>query len=137
MSKAETMGRNAMFKRIDHVEIVTPDLDKTIAFYAEVLGFKLRERRKLEGSAMQELAFLELGDTTIELMGVSSAAPPSTEPWQTGYRMMAVEVEDMDAAVEYLRGKGVELTRGPTATGRSKRAEINDPNGLSIELRQW
>ena len=51
--------------------------------------------------------------------------------------MIAIEVEDMDKAVEYLKAKGVEISSGPVVLGKSKRAEIKDPDGLSIELRQW
>ena len=29
-----------MFKRIDHVEIIPQDLEKTLKFYTEILGFK-------------------------------------------------------------------------------------------------
>jgi glyoxylase I family protein len=43
----------------------------------------------------------------------------------------------MDRAIEYLKGKGVEVSWGPVLLGTSKRAEIRDPDGLSIELRQW
>jgi glyoxylase I family protein len=50
---------------------------------------------------------------------------------------MAIEVDDMDRAVQYLKGKGVEVSWGPVTLGTSKRAEIKDPDGLSIELRQW
>jgi glyoxylase I family protein len=56
---------------------------------------------------------------------------------QPGLRMIALEVEDMDTAVKYLMSKGVEITWGPITLGKSKRAEIKDPDGLSIELRQW
>ena len=31
-----------MFKRIDHVEIVTNQLDQTVQFYTEVLGFRVK-----------------------------------------------------------------------------------------------
>jgi glyoxylase I family protein len=51
--------------------------------------------------------------------------------------MIALEVEDMDTAVKYLTSKAVEITWGPATLGKSKRAEIKDPDGLSIELRQW
>ena len=39
-----------MFKRIDHVEIVTDQPDKTVAFYTDILGFKVRERDRIERS---------------------------------------------------------------------------------------
>jgi glyoxylase I family protein len=50
---------------------------------------------------------------------------------------MAIEVDDMDRAVEYLKSKRIEVSWGPATLGTSKRAEIKDPDGLSIELRQW
>ena len=51
--------------------------------------------------------------------------------------MMAIEVEDMDKAVEYLKSKGVKISTPPVSLGPSKRGEIKDPDGLVIELRQW
>lgn len=126
-----------MFKRIDHVEIVPTNMDKAIAFYTGVLGFKVRSRRKMENPPMLEIAYLDLKDTVIELITAKDTAPLSTAPYQAGYRMMAIEVEDMDRAVEYLKSKGVPLSRPPMLLGKSKRAEIKDPDGISIELRQW
>ena len=40
-----------MFKRIDHVEIVTDQLDRTVQFYTEVLGFTVKARDRIERSA--------------------------------------------------------------------------------------
>jgi catechol 2,3-dioxygenase-like lactoylglutathione lyase family enzyme len=37
-----------MFKRIDHVEIVTDQLDRTVQFYTEVLGFTVKARDRIE-----------------------------------------------------------------------------------------
>lgn len=72
----------------------------------------------------------------IELLKVTNPAA-AHNPWGIGYRMIALAVDDMDRAVEYLRGKGIEVTSGPVTLGKSKRAEIKDPDGLPIELRQW
>lgn len=125
-----------MFKRIDHIEIVPSDLERSIDFYTEILGFKIRQRRKIESPAVEELVFLELNDTVIEFFGVKNPAPASEEQWQVGCRRIALEVEDMDKAAAYLETKGVEVIRGQTTSGPSRRAEIKDPDGLSIELRQ-
>jgi glyoxylase I family protein len=72
----------------------------------------------------------------LELLAIKKSAPPPKGP-QVGFRTMAIEVGDMDRAIEYLKGKGVEVSWGPVTLGTSKRAEIRDPDGLSIELRQW
>ncbi len=86
---------------------------------------------------MKEIAYIELGKTVIELISVEKPNTASRKQWEVGYRAIAIEVEDMDAAVTYLKGKGVVITWGPVATGKSIRAEIQDPDGLPIELRQW
>ena len=86
---------------------------------------------------LQEIVFVTLNDSTIEFLATKDPLPPSSAPWQVGYRMMALEVDDMDKTLAELKTKGVEPSRPPMAIGKSKRAEIKDPNGLSIELRQW
>ena len=126
-----------MFKRIDHVEIIPRDFERSIGFYTGVLGFTVKQRLKVAASPLEEIAYLELGDTLLELMRVPDAACATAEPWSAGYRMMALEVEDMDQAIVYLAGKGVTITWGPVDLGKSKRAEIHDTDGFPIELRQW
>lgn len=86
---------------------------------------------------LEEIDYLTLGDTMIEVLAVKDPALLSTSVWQVGYRMMALEVDDMDKTVADLKSKGIEITRGPVTIGNSKRAEITDPNGIPIELRQW
>jgi glyoxylase I family protein len=125
-----------MFKRIDHVEIVSGNLDRSIRFYTDVMGFAIKERRKPTSPGIEEIAFLTLGDTMLELLALTNAAPRFSGA-QIGFRMMAIEVEDMDRAIDYLKGKGVEISMPPVTIGTSKRAEFKDPDGLSIELRQW
>lgn len=126
-----------MFRRIDHIEITPVDFDRSISFYTDVLGFKGRSRITVDVHPIRDIIFLELGDTTLELLDIEGAADlPSDGPY-VGYRMMAIEVENMDEALAYLEGKGVRASLEPRETGGgSRRAEIKDPDGFSIELRQ-
>lgn len=126
-----------MFKRIDHVEIIPSSMERSIDFYVNVLGFRLRDRHEVDAPPLQEVAYLELGNTVVELLGIGSPARKSQEPWQIGYAAIALEVEDMDKAVEYLRSRGIDTTWGPVDLGHSIRAEIKDPDGLTVELREW
>ena len=41
-----------LFKRIDHVEIVTDQLDRTVQFYTEVLGFTVKAHDRIERSGL-------------------------------------------------------------------------------------
>jgi glyoxylase I family protein len=126
-----------MFKRIDHIEIIPRDFDASIKFYTEVFGFKVKAQMPVASPPLEEIAYLQLGDTVVEMMRVADAKALTHEPWGTGYRLMALEVEDMDKAIDYLAGKGVPVTWGPVTLGPSKRAEVQDIDGLPIELRQW
>jgi len=130
-----------MFKRIDHVEIVTDKPDETVKFYTDILGFTVRERDRIPRPGTDtalNLVYLDLGGTTVELMtweGVPVNPKPQTEHF--GYRMIALEVEDMKEALAYLKNKGIEPVWGPMFGDHYARAEIADPNGYHIELRHW
>ncbi|TNF09494.1 MAG: VOC family protein [Gammaproteobacteria bacterium] len=126
-----------MFKRVDHVEIVPTDAEKTIEFYVNAFGFEIRSRNEVKAPPMKEVNYLALGDTVIEVIAVDNPAEKSEAAWQVGYRAIALEVEDMSEAVNLLKGKGIEVTWGPVDLGNSIRAEIRDPDGLIIELRHW
>lgn len=128
-----------MFKRIDHVEVIPSDFEASLKFYSEVLGFTIKSRMLVPVPPLEEVAYLELGGTVLEFMRVPSAKEyTGSGPWVAGYGKIALEVEDMDKAIEYLTSKGVAVTWGPMNLGLStRRAEIKDPDGFSIELRQW
>jgi catechol 2,3-dioxygenase-like lactoylglutathione lyase family enzyme len=126
-----------MFKRIDHIEIVPSDVERTLDFYQTILGFKLKVRVQVDAPPMKEVIYLKLGDTVIEVISAEKPASKSQEAWQVGYRAIALEVEDMEKAVEYLRERGIEMAREPVDLGTSIRGEIRDPDGLTIELRKW
>ena len=51
--------------------------------------------------------------------------------------MIALEVDDMQQAADYLKQKGIDIVSGPRVRETYARAEICDPNGYHIELRQW
>jgi glyoxylase I family protein len=125
-----------MFKRIDHIELVTADPARAERFYTEVLGFRVRERVSVPGGL--HLIYLELGGTTVELMCYSETkVDPAPTGEHLGYRMMALEVEDMQQALGYLKTKGIEPVWGPITRPAYARAEIRDPDGNHIELRHW
>jgi catechol 2,3-dioxygenase-like lactoylglutathione lyase family enzyme len=130
-----------VFKRIDHVELVTDQPERAVRFYTEVLGFSVRARDRIPASPLGvplELVYLDLGGTTVELLSYPGAAPePAPRGEHLGYRMMALEVDDMQAALEHLKTKGVEAVWGPKTRPTYARAEIRDPDGNHIELRQW
>lgn len=125
-----------MFTRIDHIEICPGDFDRTMAFYQDVLEFRMVSRMPVQAGPLTEIAYLQLGDTVVELLHVEHPTPPPAA-MTVGYHAIALEVESMDAAVAYLHDRGIAVTWGPLDLGDAIRAEITDPDGLTIELREW
>ena len=130
-----------MFKRIDHIELLTAAPDRTVGFYVGVLGFRERERVRIPEtpSGPLDLVYLELGDTTLEVMCYPQAKsiPSRSAEQRLGWQCLALEVADMDGALNTLKEKGVNAAWGPVKRPDYARAEIRDPDGNPIELRQW
>ena len=129
-----------MFKKLDHIGVVTADFERLIDFYTGILGFRVRERFEVEagkGSAqLKEIANLVLEDgAVIELFSVNADVPPDPEynapPFEIGFRLMAIEVEDLEEAVEYLTSKGIEVNRPHKA---NPARWIKDPDGNMLIL---
>jgi catechol 2,3-dioxygenase-like lactoylglutathione lyase family enzyme len=66
-----------LFKRIDHIELLTAAPERAVAFYTGVLGFRERERMRIPQTPKGplDLVYLQLGDTTLEVMCYPEARP--------------------------------------------------------------
>lgn len=131
-----------MFKRIDHIELLTAVPARAVAFYTGVLGFSERSRMRIPQTPFGplDLVYLALGGTTLEVMSYPQAPSPipaRSPEIRLGWQCLALEVDDMDRALELLKAKGVEPAWGPMKRPEYARAEIRDPDGNPIELRQW
>ena len=100
-----------MFKRIDHIELLTAVPDRIVAFYVDALGFRERQRTRIATtpSGPVDLVYLQLGDTTVEVMCYPDAPciPPRAAEVRLGWQCLALEVDDMDTALSMLGDKGV------------------------------
>ncbi len=124
--------------RLLHTMIRVGDLEKSIAFYTEVLGMRLL-RRKDYPEGKFTLAFVGYGDepdhTVIELTynwGVSSYETGN------GFGHLAIEVENAALACTEARKRGARVVReaGPMNAGTTIIAFIEDPDGYMIEFIQ-
>ena len=120
---------------IDHVHAAANDLDTSIAFYTQVLGFRFLRRVAFgPDDARRELAYVGLGNMLLELV------PPVEPPARgTAKRPFALRVEDMPATIADLKAKGVavDVEPRPGFSFGGLTAVIRDPSGLAIELREW
>lgn len=121
-----------------HTMLRVGNLEKSLAFYQDVLGMKLL-RKKDYPEGKFTLAFVGYGDekdhTVIEL----------THNWDTdaydlgtGYGHIAIEVPDAYAACDAVRAKGGKVVReaGPMKHGTTVIAFVEDPDGYKIEFIQ-
>ncbi len=124
--------------RILHTMIRVGDLDRSIAFYTEVLGMSLLRRKDYPGGKFT-LAFVGYGPES------EQAVIELTHNWDTteydlgnGFGHIAIEVEDAYAACDEIKKRGGVVTReaGPMKHGTTVIAFVKDPDGYSIELIQ-
>lgn len=124
--------------RMLHTMLRVGDLDKSIAFYCDILGMQLLRRKDYPGGEFT-LAFVGYGDeqdnTVIELTynwGV--------EKYNLGdaYGHIALGVDDIYGTCDRIKAQGGKVTREPGAMkhGTTVIAFIEDPDGYKIELIQ-
>lgn len=98
---------------IDHVAIAVHDLEASIRFYTDVLGFELKERRRTEGrqTAMVS-AVLKAGAITVVLLqGTSPDSQVSrfVEHFGSGVQHLAIGVSNLPEMAEDLKAAGMEF----------------------------
>jgi lactoylglutathione lyase len=122
--------------RILHTMIRVGDLDKSIAFYTEVLGMHLIRRQDYPDGRFT-LAFVGYGDEANE------AVLELTHNWDTpaydlgnAFGHVALAVPDAAAACAAIRERGGKVVReaGPMKHGKTIIAFVEDPDGYKIEL---
>jgi len=124
--------------RLLHTMLRVGDLERSLAFYTEVLGMRLL-RRKDYPDGRFTLAFVGYGDES------DTAVLELTHNWDTssyeigtGYGHIALGVEDIHATCEAMAAKGGRVVRppGPMKHGSTVIAFVEDPDGYKVELIQ-
>lgn len=124
--------------RLLHTMLRVGNLDRSIAFYTDVLGMRLLRRNDYPDGKFT-LAFVGYQDET------EGAVIELTHNWDTesydlgnGYGHIALEVPDAYAACALIKEKGGKVTReaGPMKHGSTVIAFVEDPDGYKIELIQ-
>ncbi len=119
----------------DHVGIVVSDLEHSKSFY-RTLGFTDGDERVM---ADKTLSFMHLGDLAIELFAYKDTVPAPDLPERVlGFKHLAFETRDIDAACEELRRAGVigEEIAIREMPGGWRLLFFPDPDGIEIELKQ-
>jgi methylmalonyl-CoA/ethylmalonyl-CoA epimerase len=133
---------SALVTAIDHVGIAVADLDATIRWYHDHLGMIVLHEEVNEEQGVRE-AMLSVGDGTTRVQLLAPLRPDSAiarflDRHGPGLQQVAYTVEDVDAAAETLRGRGLrvlyETARRGTAGSRVNFVHPKDAGGVLVEL---
>lgn len=131
-----------MIKTIDHIGIMTNDLQQSVEFYTDVLGFSVSAKIEMDDVGFSVI-FVEKNGSKIELMGYRDEIPKRPEGIEIKLDGSPIPINDhitfsvdnIGATVTELKEKGVEFILEPIQLeGGMKLASFKDPNGMLIEL---
>ncbi len=121
-----------MVKKLLHTRMRVSDMDQTIAFYQEVLGLEVVERKVSPRGS--HLAFLAVPNSE-ELSELCSFPASGPVKVQEDLVHLAFEVDNLDRAIGVLKEKNIPITDGPTQTSTGSRfIFIDAPDGYEVEL---
>jgi len=111
--KNNTRGEDVKMecKKIDHIGIAVNSIEERLKFYEETLGLRLEGVETVEAQKVKT-AFIPCGDSELELLESTSddsAVAKFIEKNGEGIQHLAIQVDDIDRALEELKEKGVRL----------------------------
>ncbi len=140
----------SVVRAVNHIGICVSDLDRSIAFYRDALGFEPAGDLRVEGEPSDTLlglrdvrlnaCYLERDGWRIELLHYESPASPPRAPQRAmndlHFTHLSVSVGDLDESVERIvaAGGSVDADTRIEVGGAPVAVFVRDPDGLPIEL---
>jgi catechol 2,3-dioxygenase-like lactoylglutathione lyase family enzyme len=147
---------------VDHINLVVSNLERSVQFYTDLLGFKEIRRARLEGEWIEAIIGLKdvhanvvyvvapAGEPRLELLCYASpggeSIPAHSRANTIGLRHIAFRVKDIHAAVKRLIQAQVPII-GETVTvpataithdaGQKILCYFLDPDGILLELAEY
>ncbi|MEY2485465.1 MAG: hypothetical protein QOH39_1113 [Verrucomicrobiota bacterium] len=138
----------------DHTGITVSNLERSLAFWRDVLGFELSHRAHHTGNLASDVTGVQGAEISIAVLKgyghkielLEYLAPPDRKrvdlrPCDVGSVHVAFTVDDLDAVISAIAAYGWNpagapqtLTSGPNAGKRV--AYVRDPDGTTIEFMQ-
>ena len=114
------------------VRYFVTDVESSIAFYTQALGFKLDQ------SMAPAFARMSRNDLILWLAGPQSSAarpmPDGSRPCPGGWNRFVVEVEDLQSHVDDLKRAGLRFRNDIVVGPGGKQILLEDPDNNVVEL---
>lgn len=140
-------------QRLSHIGICVSELERSVRFYCDILGFEELSRLQIKGPDPERLlniaggelqaVYLQRDGTRIELLYYPVAGHIHTDTPRPmnrlGFTHLSLRVADLEslvAAIEQGGGTNLAATRIDNAAWGTKAVFVTDPDGLRIELLQ-
>jgi catechol 2,3-dioxygenase-like lactoylglutathione lyase family enzyme len=122
-----------MIKNFAHICFIVSNLEKSIHFYADILGFK-KGFDFIDDKGKRYGIYLFIGGRNfIELF----EGTPKTAVDGASFKHFCLETDNIEETVKELRAKKIEVTDIKLGKDESYQAWIADPDGNKIELHQY
>jgi methylmalonyl-CoA/ethylmalonyl-CoA epimerase len=138
MSKRE--NKMAKVTRIDHIAVVTDDIQKALKFWQDALGMEISRTEDVPAEKSL-VAFLPAGESEIELVqpaSLDTGLARYLEKRGSGMHHICLEVDDIEAMLAHLKEKGIQLiNETPVAGSGGKKYAFIHPKssfGVMVEL---
>jgi glyoxylase I family protein len=127
-----------MLMGFEHVGMTVGNIDRSLHFYVELLGFTLVVRRR--GRNGDEIAFLDCDGVMLEMICPATGALMAEDIalGRAGLRHLTLRFDDVDEIYGKLEAEGVVMVEPPRLAHNrdivNKVAFCRDPDGIMIEL---
>ncbi len=124
-----------MITGMAHAAITVGDMEKSLRFYEEALGFRRAFELKRPATGEPWIIYLNIAPGQFLELFYGGA---EDNPWRgglIGFNHLCFEVDDIDAAVQRIKAAGFPVDSEPRqGSDHNWQAWVRDPNGIRIEL---
>ncbi len=112
--------------KVQYTTLIVNDLEESVSFYRDSLGFK--EGYHVELGDAGRITLMKSADDGAYVELIESNA------YEKGFYSIGTDVDNLDEALAHLAEQGIKPMRGPNETTVGRMAFVKDPNNITICL---
>ena len=112
--------------KVQYTTLIVDDLEESVAFYRDAMGFKPGYHVDLGSNGKITLMKSPDNGAFVELI--------ESKRYETGMYSIGTDVDDLDEVLAHMAECGVPVELGPLETTVGRQAFVKDPNGVRICL---